>query len=115
MLTRSQSKTKQFNKNRNLEEVNMEQLQEQLRQREEQIRVREQQLEQLNTAFQKLQARETVRLDRERVSREVKHMTTFTGTGDVTVNSFIVKKCRILHWGYDKLNVKAIHGEDNLQ
>lgn len=84
MNTRRQAK---FDEHRqNLEEINMEAANVELQQ---QLRLREQQLEQLTNAVHQLQAREAARLDRERVLREVAHMSTYTGKGEVTINSFL--------------------------
>lgn len=48
-----------------------------------------QQIEQLAAAVQAMQAKEATLQYREKILKEVRYMSTFTGQGDVTINSFI--------------------------
>lgn len=53
------------------------------------LQVKNQQLQQVTAAFNQLQLKEASSEQKERICREVRFMSTFTGTGDITINAFI--------------------------
>jgi len=54
----------------------------------EQLAIREQQLEQLRQAYVQLQTNNTSTAQQGRLFKTISHLATFTGTGDISINSF---------------------------
>jgi len=53
-----------------------------------QLAIREQQLEQLRQAYVQLQTNNTSTAQQGRLFKTINHLATFTGTGDISINSF---------------------------
>lgn len=87
----------------------------------EQLEFKNQQLNRMAAALQELQIREQSHQQRERVMKEVRYMSTFTGKSEVTINSFIssveyylqgitdisIRKCMVRAIYYEKIQGEA--------